>query len=77
MSKLIAVVGINIGDARFEPGEEVQRDLFTVNQIKHLVDSGSALVAESKGETTEVHKTIDSGEASPHPVIATMTSEEG
>jgi hypothetical protein len=73
---LVALVGVNIGEKRFEPGERITADV-TERQRRWLLNDGYAEEVE-KGQRLPVeHKeAIEAGAADPIPVEEQVDTKE-
>lgn len=76
MSKLVALVGTNIGEKRYEEGEVIDADL-SDKQRRFLTAEGYAVERESGQRLpAEVKEAIESGAATENPVIERMDTKE-
>lgn len=76
MTKLVALVGMNVGKARIEAGERIGADL-TDRQRRFLVSEGYAEEVEDRQRLPEEHReAIEAGAATPNPVDAVVDTKE-
>lgn len=77
MTKLVALVGINIGDKRFEAGERIDAEV-TQRQERWLVGDGLAERVEDNQRLPPEHKeAIEEGAGTPNPIEASADTQEG
>lgn len=67
-TRLVATVGVNLDDIRFEAGDTIKEE--TPAERKWLLSEGYAIEADSL--TAKEKAAIIEGEQSPHPVVAQM-----
>lgn len=77
-TKLVAAVGMNVGEKRFEPGETVSADL-TERQRRFLIEEGYALETENRARLDKDTKAALEGgaaEEAAHPVVDRIDTKE-
>lgn len=75
--RLVALVGVNVGEKRFEAGETITAEL-TQRQHRWLVQDGYAEEVEAGQRLPPEHKeAIEEGAGTPNPIEASVDTEEG
>lgn len=74
MSKLVALVGMNIGSERFEIGDTVTAG--TEKQRKALVKDGYAEVVDAERVSPQKREEIIDGSPAPNPVVDRIDTKE-
>ena len=71
--RLIALVGTDIDDKRYEAGQALSGDL-TDSQRKYLIEEGYAVEAEKL--PVDIKEAIERGAATPHSVESRLDTKE-
>lgn len=73
-SKLVALVGVNVGGKRFEADERIDASILTNAQYKYLIEEGYVLPVEAGQRLpADVRAAIQAGAGDPVEVITQVS----
>lgn len=72
MSKIVALIGMNVGDVRVEAGDTLKN--LDPKTEKYLLDNDYAIEADKL--TDEMKQSLAQGVSTAHPVVERLDSKE-